>query len=121
MTAVLIIEDEHWLAEVFAEALHNADMQPHIVSHAHAAMAFIETSIPEVIIADMLLTGSTILPLLHELQTHADTKHIPVVLCTNVADTLTPEALKQYGIRRVLDKTTMMPDDVVAAVRSVSL
>lgn len=121
MTSVILIEDELWLAEAFAEELSKAGCTVRIAPHAHSAMAQVEEAVPEVIIADMLLTGSTILPFLHELQSHPDTKQIPVVLCTNVADTIPADALQQYGIRRVLDKTTMAPDDVVAAVRSVLL
>jgi hypothetical protein len=31
------------------------------------------------------------------------------------------EELESYGVRRILDKATMQPDDLVAAVRSVTL
>ena len=121
MRKVLLIEDELWLAEAFAEELSRAGYAVQLVPHAHAAMAVIEDTIPDVIVADMLLTGSTVLPLLHELQTHPDTKAIPVVLCTNIAETLEARALQDYGVKRVLDKTTMTPDDIVAALRSVLL
>jgi hypothetical protein len=59
--------------------------------------------------------------LLHELQSYGDTKMTPVVLCTNMAETLDLEDLRQYGVRRIIDKTTMQLDDLPAAVRSVLL
>ena len=69
----------------------------------------------------MLLAGTTALALLHELQSHTDTAKVPVILCTNLADGLDLEELAPYGVRRIVDKTTMQPDDIVAAVKSVLL
>ena len=67
----------------------------------------------------MLLSGGTGLALLHELQSYTDTGDIPVVLCTNIAGDLDVKDLRPYGVRRLLDKTTMHPDDVTVAIRSV--
>jgi len=38
-----------------------------------------------------------------------------------LASELSIDNLKPYGVKRILDKTTMEPDDVVAAVRNVLL
>jgi len=42
-------------------------------------------------------------------------------LCTNMADSLKLEDLKTYGVRRIVDKSTMQLDDLPAAIRSVLL
>ncbi|MNT81546.1 hypothetical protein D3C72_2211510 [compost metagenome] len=70
---------------------------------------------------DVLLTGTTAFTLLHELQSYTDTAMVPIVLCTNMAAELELEELESYGVRRILDKATMQPDDLIAAVRSVTL
>ena len=120
MTRVVLIEDEPWLAELFAQELQAAGMDVAIAMHATAAMARIDEQVPDCIVADMLLTGSTVLTLLHELQSHPDTKSIPIVLCTNTADQLNEASLRSYGVRRVLDKTTIEPLDIAAAVKAVT-
>lgn len=121
MKRVLLIEDEPWLAELFATSLQEAGFDVVPAMHAEAAMARVDESLPDCIVADMLLTGSTVLTLLHELQSHPDTKAIPVILCTNTAEQLDAHAMRVYGVVRILDKTTMEPSDIVAAVRSVTL
>ena len=123
MTAqsILIVEDDEWLAEQHSRVLKMAGYNTTISLHAISAIQAIDDVSPDVIILDVLLTGNTAFALLHELQSYGDTGSIPIVLCTNLANELSIENLKPYGVRRILDKTTMAPDDLIAAVRSVLL
>ena len=117
--SILLVEDDTWLATLQAASLQQAGYEVVHAAHATAAIARIDSKVPDAIIIDMLLTGTTALALLHELQSHADTKTIPIILCTNLADSVALADVAPYGVRRIIDKTTMQPDDVVAAVRSV--
>jgi two-component system response regulator BaeR len=118
---ILIVEDDEWLAEQQARILEKAGFKTAISPHAHAAIDAIDDIHPDVIILDMLLAGSTAIALMHELQSYSDTGVIPIILCTNLASDIKLEDVKPYGVRRILDKTAMQPDDVVTAVRSVLL
>lgn len=121
MTAVvdvLIVEDDPWLAEQFQRTLEHAGFTARSVVSGHIAMEMIDDSPPKVVVLDMLLTGGTAMTLLHELQSYTDTAAIPVILCTNLATQLSPKDVAQYGVVRILDKTTMHPEDIVTAVRS---
>lgn len=118
---ILIVEDDDWLAEQHARILQAAGFTTETVAHALAAMDVIDARRPDVIVLDVLLAGPNAFTLLHELQSHIDLATIPVVLCTNSADSLADEDMAGYGIVRVLDKASMMPDDIVAAVRKALL
>lgn len=119
--AVLIVEDDEWLAEQFARALKKENYHTEIALHALSAIDMIDKINPNVIILDVLLTGSTAFTLMHELQTYDDTSKIPIIICSNLASELTIENLKPYGVRRILDKALMKPSDLIAAVKSVLL
>ena len=119
--SVLIVEDDEWLAEQHQRVLTKAGYEATIALHAIAAMQAVDDIHPDAIILDVLLTGNTAFALLHELQSYGDTGNIPIILCTNLAAELTLENLAPYGVRRILDKTTMEPDDLVASVRNVLL
>jgi len=119
MTRVLLVEDDTWLAEVEASVINDAGYEVHIAPHAPAAIDLVDSFKPDVIVLDVLLAGSTAFALLNELQSYSDTGMVPVVLCTNIADQFDAKKLKEYGVMRVVDKTTMYPADLIAAIRSV--
>lgn len=119
MTKILLIEDDAWLAELEAGILQRAGYDVTVASSGLEAIDMVDKERPDGIVADVLLAGSTVFALLHELQSYKDTDKIPVVLCTNLADQFTADQLESYGIMRVVDKTTMDPAELVAAVRSV--
>ena len=117
---VLVIEDDVWLGELFQRTIQNAGLTSFAVSNGHEAIDKIDDLHPSVIVLDVLLAGGTAMTLLHELQSYNDTAKIPIVLCTNLASQLSLKELEPYGVRRILDKTTMHPEDIVTAIRSVS-
>jgi len=119
MTKVLLVEDDAWLAETEAGVLRKAGYEVEVAPHALAAIDLVDTFSPKVIILDVLLAGSTAFAFLNELQSHNDTKEIPVVLCTNLAEQLHDTRLDEYGVKRVVDKSTMHPNDLVVAVKAV--
>jgi CheY-like chemotaxis protein len=117
--SVLIVEDDKWLAEQYERTLKNAGYKITISLHTLSAIQAIDDVYPDAIILDVLLTGSTAFTLLHELQSYGDTGNIPIILCTNLASELSFDDLEPYGVKRILDKITMMPDDLITALRSV--
>jgi len=110
-----------WLAEQYARVLNLAGYKTTISLHALAAIQAIDDEKPNAIILDVLLSGSTAITLLNELQSYGDTGKIPVIICTNLAGELSIEDLEPYGVKRIISKTTMMPDDIISAVKSVLL
>lgn len=113
---VLIIEDDDWQAEQYERRLKAAGIRSEVAAHALAAIDMLNTTIPDAIVLDVLLPGPNAFAFLHELRSHPDLVSVPVVLCTNSADHIAEEDVKAYGVARVLDKTTMAPGDLVAAI-----
>lgn len=110
MKKILLVEDDSWLADIEARELELAGFEVLVVPHALAAVDFIDRGLtPDAIVLDVLLTGSTGFALLNELRSYEDTRDIPVVLCTNIAEQFELSRLKQYGIVGVVDKTTVKP------------
>lgn len=118
---VLIVEDDEWTAEQYIRVLKTAGYEGKYVTSALDAIEAIDAYLPEVLVLDVLLTGQNAFALLHELRSHTDLASIPVILCTNSADLFATEDVSVYGVRRVLDKATMLPHDLVAAIKKVLL
>lgn len=116
---VLIVEDEAWLAEQQRMLLEKAGYEVEISPHAHAAILQIDTFKPDAIILDVLLPGGTAFALLHELQSYDDIGSVPIIICSGAVGDIPMSELEQYGVKKVLDKTSMKPEDIIGALRSV--
>lgn len=121
MSKVLLVEDDVWLAELECAVLRDAGHEVRTAPNALEAIEMIDAELPEVLVLDVLLAGTTAFALLHELQSYGDTGGIPIVLCTNIAEQLDATKLEHYGVKRVVDKTTATPDDIAAAVKAALL
>ena len=118
MIKVLIIEDDAWLGESYRTVLKQAGCDVVVVSDAESAMQSIDSTQPDVIVADVVLRGQTVFGLLHELQTYDDTKIIPVILCTGLETrVIRPDKLHSYGVVKVLSKSTLSPAELSLAVK----
>lgn len=115
--SILIVEDDEWLAEQYCRMLKLEGLSVMVAPHAIAAIQMVDDVRFDLIILDVLLTGVTAFALLHELQSYDDTGVIPVLLCTNLAKDLSIKDLKSYGVKKIIDKTTMLPDDLVIEVK----
>lgn len=118
---VVVVEDDAWLAEHYLRVLRREGYETYHAAHALGAIDVIDDVKPHAILLDVLLTGTTALALLHELRSHPDLADIPIVLATNLADQIDIQDVQSYGVKRILDKASMQPDDIAAAVRAVLL
>lgn len=114
MKKLLIVEDDPQWAAVLERYALEAGYTARIVVAAGQAMAMIDEWQPDGLVLDMLLAGETGMALLNELQSHEDLARLPVVVCSNVV--LDLDQLRSFGVRAVLDKARMTPDDVRAAL-----
>lgn len=115
---ILIIESEPWLADQYKKTLEKSGFSVVTATNAYTAIDVIDTEPPAVIVLGLLLSGAGALNLLHELQSYPDTASVPVIVCSNLPQ-LQLSDLEPYGVQRFIDTTTMQPDDLAAAVRSV--
>lgn len=119
MKSILIVEDDKWLAENYAIVLNGAGYKTIITLNALDAITEVDNKLPDAIILDVLLPGSTAFALLNELQSYGDTGGIPVILCTSLAAELSLENLSSYGVRQIVDKVNMEPGDLALALSRV--
>lgn len=116
---VLVIEDDQWFLSLVKKTLEREKFTVATANNTIEGMAAINEMVPDVIVLDFFMPGPNALVLLHELQSYGDTAKLPVILCTNNASDIPKDTVNAYGVVAVLDKTTMHPDDIVAAVRRV--
>lgn len=119
MKKVLIIEDDPWFAQSLQLPLKAAGYESEIASNVFAAMEAVDGFEPDVILIDLLLAGSTAFNLMHELQSHSELANIPLIVCSNLAHTLSIKELQSYGVKKILNKSEVTPEEIVASVGAV--
>lgn len=117
---VLIIEDNFWLGEHYVRLIEQAGWKAVLCDNALDGIDRLDDLSVDVVVMDIFLAGPNGIALLHEMQSHADLNLIPVILVTNAADRLDLGNLSPYGVREVLDKVKMVPEDLVAAIQRVA-
>lgn len=127
MSVIYIIEDEPIMAECIALAAESVtQMSPdgtlvrptvETFSDAVLAMQAFQNAVPDLILLDIMLTGPNGFTFLQEIMSYPDTARIPVILITSL--TFSMQDLAPYGIVQVLDKATMTPLQIQAAIRAV--
>ncbi|MGH7196270.1 MAG: response regulator [Candidatus Saccharimonadales bacterium] len=118
MASILIVEDDRWLADCYRRWLEKANHAVRHTTDAQGALWLIDEEAPELILLDMLLPQANGVQLLHELRSYPDLMHTPVVICSNALPANTPD-LGEYGVKIVLDKGSLTPTKLYAAIDEV--
>lgn len=113
---VLIVEDDRWQAEQHKRVIEKHDIKTVVAFNCLEAVQLVDEVKPDVLLLDVLMTGNTAFALMHELQTYDDTSKIPVILCTNLAGDLDIKDLRPYGVKTIIDKSSMKQNDLVDAI-----
>ena len=117
MKKLLIVEDDKNWADILCGYAAAVGAEARAVVSGGQAMEMIDNWQPDAIVLDMLLAGETAVALLNELRSHADLARLPIVVCSNAGVNLAD--LQPFGVRALLDKASMRPDEVRAIFSEV--
>lgn len=116
---ILVVEDDKWFREYLEKIISAEGHEVESASNAYEAIDKIDKILPDVIVLDILLPGSNGVALLNELSSYSDTRVVPVIICSAVSESIPKKNLERYGIKKVLDKTTMDPGDLLISIRNL--
>lgn len=117
MKKLLIVEDDKNWADILCGYAVAVGAEARAVVSGGQAMEMIDNWQPDAIVLDMLLAGETAVALLNELRSHADLARLPIVVCSSADVNL--EDLQPFGVRALLNKASMRPDEVRAIFSEV--
>ncbi|MEP7286692.1 MAG: response regulator [Chloroflexota bacterium] len=82
LSALLIIDDNPDLVELFRRYLHDQSYALYTAEDASVAIPAARTLHPKLIILDIMLPGQDGLEILQNLKTHISTRDIPILICS---------------------------------------
>ncbi|OGF73634.1 hypothetical protein A3J56_00645 [Candidatus Giovannonibacteria bacterium RIFCSPHIGHO2_02_FULL_46_20] len=116
---ILFIEDEEALRGAFGETFQRDGYTVFEASDGEDGMLIAKKELPDLILLDLILPKKSGFEVLKELRKNPDTKHIPVVVLTNLEGSEDVERALAYGATTYLVKANYSLDDLVAKIKSV--
>lgn len=121
MKNILLVEDELWLGELYQKLFVKAGFDVRWCRDGYDAIDLIDQKQPDLIVLDILLPWANGIQLLHELASNYDLASIPVIICSSaLPKEITLENLRHYGVVKILDKTSIKPRQLLAAVKETT-
>ena len=111
---IAIIEDDRGWEEYYHQILADYDLK--CFHDGLAAVQWMDETVPELVILDILLTGPTRVDVLNVMDSHPELAKVPVVNGSSVA--MPQKELVKYGVRAVFDKGSMLPQDLLKSVQA---
>jgi DNA-binding response OmpR family regulator len=116
---ILLIEDDVWLKDCYINWLNHADFTVLWASSAQQALDLLDNSRCELIILDIFLPNANGVQFLNVLASHSDFMNIPVVILSTQPPA--HKTVKAYGVKEVLDKTSVTNDQLIKAIKNALL
>ncbi len=115
---VLIVEDDQLLSGLLAVKM-SKKFNTLAAGTGEAALETLKTTIPDLILLDILLPGIDGFEVLRRMKADAKTANIPVVILSNLGEDTDKAKGKQLGAEEFVVKVTLLPDEVVSLVETV--
>lgn len=117
--SVLVVDDDQFLVDLLVEKLQTEGFLAKGVFSGQEALDSIKESIPDIILLDLIMPGMTGIEVLQKLKSDDQTRNIPVVVLTNLADNEIIEQIKTSGGSGYLIKDAQNIDEVVESIKNL--
>lgn len=116
-----ILEDDPIFARLFSKSLRRAfpDSTVSVFENAIDAINALpdDCTPPSVIILDVLLTGPDGFTFLNEIASYSDLSCVPIIIVSSLNFPM--QTLESYNVKKILNKATMTPQDLPAAISKI--
>lgn len=116
---IMWVEDDQFLNDIIARKLSLTKCVFFHSNEGEEALKIINTEIPDIVMLDIVLFGMDGFEILRRIKSDLKTKHIPVILLSNLGQTADIEKGKNLGAARFLVKANVTPNEIIDQIRSV--
>lgn len=116
---ILLVEDDIFVSDIYQTKLGKEGFQVLVAENGMEAVKKLESSIPDLILLDIVMPYMDGMEVLRKLKEKKEWKDIPVMLLTNLSDKEKVDEGMGLGASDYLIKSHFTPSEVVAKVRSL--
>lgn len=114
---ILWVEDDEFLGGLIGQRLTQEQYVLFRASKGEDALRIAETEKPDIILLDILLPGMDGMEILKHLKENESTKHIPVIMFSNLNDAEKVEQSKALGAANFFVKAYVTLDEVLVEIQ----
>lgn len=116
---VMVVDDDTFFGQLVQDVLD--EYQVVLCTDAVMALEQLDELTPQAMIIDLLMPAATGFSLIQELISHDDLNKIPLIICSSVASEVDTEFLQASGVRAILDKNTIQPQDLKLTLKRLGV
>jgi CheY-like chemotaxis protein len=114
---ILLIEDDPFVQRMYKRMFMHESYELVFASDGKEGLELAQRIVPNLILLDILMPGISGLEVLERLKQEEATKHIPVLILSNLAGEDTIEDAKSLGAEEYMVKADFSPQQVVDEVK----
>lgn len=118
---ILLVEDDTFLSGMYVTKLSMEGYDVQLAADGEAGVREIKAVLPDMVLLDILLPKKDGFAVLKEIKQDAKTKHIPVIMLTNLGQKDDVDKGLALGAQDYLIKAHFMPSEVVEKVKKYLL
>lgn len=116
---ILIIEDDKFFRDIISKKLQKENFDVATASDGKEAFAYLESSIPNLIILDLILPGLDGYEILSILKKDKKTSGIPVIILSNLGQQEEIDRAKALGVTDFMIKINFTLEEIVGRVNQI--
>lgn len=116
---VVWVEDDQFLNDIIKRKLSTTKCIFFNATEGEEALKIINKEMPDIVMLDIILSGVDGFEILRRIKNDPKTKHIPVILLSNLGQASDIEKGKNFGAARFVVKATVTPNEIVEQIEEV--
>lgn len=119
MTKILLIEDDVFLLKMYRKKFQVAGYDVDTAQNGKDGLEKVPAYKPDLIVMDIMMPKLDGLAALDRLKADESTKHIPVLILTNLSSTEDAQTAVTKGAVGYLVKSNLTPDEIVDKIKTI--
>lgn len=116
MARIILIDDDQVLLKLYSTRLAADKHQVFTASNGEEGLQLVSQQIPDIILLDLLMPKLNGFKFIEELKKNPQTKNIPIIVFSSVANQEQVQRLNQLGVSTFLNKIDVTPTQLVNVI-----
>lgn len=121
MDKILLVEDDQSLIEIYTITFNHENLILEVARDGEECLQKAKAVKPDLILLDVMMPKMNGIQALEQLKSNEETKNIPVIMLSNIAESNQQKRATELGAVQYLIKSHYLPMEIVAMAKNALL